>query len=363
MLWGCNSISEMIFSSDIPFTGILVQDFSYTEIKFLEKLKIQNWSYSDFVISAILFSIQDELTGGAPCFYAFSKNIVYLLSDETILGKEIFETLKITNLFYLYKQDTISGINVFFAEMVQLIGYPGGYKWNTLFISRILFLFNFYFTFSFTNICVRDCVKQNTMGPLILALYVLEFKFDSFTTTQAEIFPIITQFQAFKKSLIKKRYLNKKIFLNLVFEKKTIKEFYGSNIKIVLKQYAAISVLLISTVLVGGVFYFGQNKTTTVAIQNPMTLQRKINPRFFAFLKEPVKYRHRPQMMVYSTLPLDNENSQKSSTPIRSILSGSEDSIEITTHSVFVSNRKRTYEYLIVKAAGIYYFCPYVWAL
>lgn len=143
---------------------------------------------------------------------------------------------------------------LFLQKCSRIVGYPGGYKWNTLFISRLLSLFNFYFTSSFMNTCIRDCVKQNTIGPLILAFYVLESNFKSSNVNQAEIFSIVAQFQAFKKSLIKNRYLNKKFFLNLVFEEKNIKKFYGSNIKIILKQSAGISIVLVSGALLGSLF-------------------------------------------------------------------------------------------------------------
>lgn len=78
-----------------------MQDGSSTQVKFLEKLKIENWSYVDCIVSAILFSIQYELTHGSPSFFILSKNIVYLLFDGTAFGKEVFEVLKITNLFSL----------------------------------------------------------------------------------------------------------------------------------------------------------------------------------------------------------------------------------------------------------------------
>lgn len=144
---GYNSLSQMIFSGEIPFTNILLPSFGLTEKSFLEKLKISHWSYTDFVISAILFYIKYELTQGSSSFFILSQDIVYLLFNENSLGEEVFTVLKITNLFNFYKDDALAGINKFFRKMISMTSFPKGYRWNTLGISRILSVFDSFYLF------------------------------------------------------------------------------------------------------------------------------------------------------------------------------------------------------------------------
>lgn len=250
---GGNSISEMLFSGDCDFTGVLVPSYSVTETTFLEKLKIKNWSYTDFILSAILFCIKYEITYGASNFLILSKNIVYLLFDKTTFGEEIFDILKATNLFNLYKQDVLSGINLFFYEMTNTVGSPRGYSWNRLGIFRILFLFSF--TSSIIDKCIDDCKNQNTLGPLILALYALEINLSFSNLSYQEKLPIIDNFKQFKAFLKKKKYLSNNFFFNLFFEEKNIKKFYGSNIKVELSQSEKIALAVTSMVIAGLVFF------------------------------------------------------------------------------------------------------------
>ena len=209
---GGNSISEMLFSGYYNFTGVLVPDFGLTDTAFLEKLKIKHWSYANFVLSAILFCIKYELTGGAPSFFVLSKNIVYLLFDETTLGEEVFNVLKSTNLFTSYQEDTLAGINSFFYDMIIRMNSPRGYSWNRLGISRVLSLFDFHFTDLFIDKCITDCINQNTLGPFILALYVLRAQMNLLTVTQSESLAIVDNFKNFKKFLKEKKYLSDSFF-------------------------------------------------------------------------------------------------------------------------------------------------------
>lgn len=206
---GGESISNMLFSGYYDFTGVLVPTFDFTEITFLEKLKIKHWSYTDFVLLAILFCIKDELSLKTSDFLILSKNIVYLLFDENTLEEEVFNVLKYTNLFNLYKRDALYGLNFFFQEMINTISLPRGYSWNTVGIFRILSLFNF--DLSIIDKCIIDCTKQNTLGPLILALYVEETQLNLSSASVQESVAIINNFEKFKVSL-KKNYLNKSFF-------------------------------------------------------------------------------------------------------------------------------------------------------
>ena len=231
---GGNSISEMLFSDDCGFTGVLVPSYSVTETTFLEKLKIKHWSYTDFLVSAILFCIQHELTYGASSFYVLSKNIVYVLFDTTSVGDEIFKLLQFTELFTLYKRDCLSAINAYFQDVIKWNrNTPGEYRWTNLGISRILSLF--FVDPLVQDRCIKDCSKQNALGPFILALYTLEIKnvFSDKTTTSDESLRIINSFSLFKKNLIREKFLTRKNFFYLFFEKnKDIKNFYGSYITV-----------------------------------------------------------------------------------------------------------------------------------
>jgi hypothetical protein len=108
----------MIFLRVVNFTGVLVPSFNLNEKACLEKLKISHWSYTNFVISAMLFCIKHELTQGVSSFYILSKDVVYLLFNETTLGDEVFRVLKFTNLFTLYRDDALDAINQFFYQMI-----------------------------------------------------------------------------------------------------------------------------------------------------------------------------------------------------------------------------------------------------
>lgn len=372
---GGNSISEMLFSGYYNFSGVLVPTLDFTETTFLEKLKIKHWSYANFVLSAILFCIKYELTRGTPSFFVLSKNIVYLLFDESTLGAEVFNVLKSTNLFNLYKKDGVSAINSFFFEMTDI---SQEYAWNTLGIFRILSLFDFHFTPSFIDKCIADCIKQNTLGPLILALYALNAKLDLSISNFQESFRIVNSFNSKKAFLKKKKYLSNRFFFNLFFEKKTIKYFYGSHIKIELKKSASIGLILTfllgSTVfgpkLVPGVYKLSLYDSSSLGIQNiktqtpqlkktelktnPLILRRNKNQTNPSFSREPIKSFNRPRLTVYS----QNNN------PLGSILGGSKDKIEnnnveIIARSVYVPIRRITYEYFIVIIDGVHQFCPY----
>ena len=363
---GCDSVSEMIFSGDYNFTGVLVPtfDFDFSETTFLEKLKIKHWSYSDFVLSAILFCIQYELTRGTPSFFILSKNIVYLLFNETLLGEEVFNVLKSTNFFSFYRRNALSGINSFFQEMTNLIDLPQGYYWNTLGVFRILSLF--FLPPSFIDKCIADCIKQNTLGPFMLTLYALKTNLDLSIATQNESFAIINNFKRFKASLIKKKYLSNRFFFDLFFEKKYIKDFYGSNIKVKLKQAGtgAIVTILASILVTSVQLNFIPNpisfhRNVPQLVPNTSKVKKKEVQTNSSILPEPIKFYNRLPITVYSHSLSTNVDDDNLSKPMGSILAASRNNIEITTHSVFVSKRKRTYEYLIVKVDGIYQFCPY----
>ncbi len=162
---GCNSISEMLFSDDSRFREVLVPNFGLDETTFLEKLKIRHWSYIDFILSAMLFCIKHEIIYGYSNFLVLSKNLVSLLFDKTTFGQEIFDVLKDTNIFHLYKKDALSGINLFYSEMANTVDSPGEYSWNRLGITRILSLFSI--DSAIIEKCIADCKNQNTLGPFM----------------------------------------------------------------------------------------------------------------------------------------------------------------------------------------------------
>jgi hypothetical protein len=271
---GGNSISEMLFSGYYNFTGVLVPDFGLTDTAFLEKLKIKHWSYANFVLSAILFCIKYELTGGAPSFFVLSKNIVYLLFDETTLGEEVFNVLKSTNLFTSYQEDTLAGINSFFYDMIIRMNSPRRYSWNRLGISRVLSLFDFHFTDSFIDKCITDCINQNTLGPFILALYVLRAQMNLLTVTQSESLAIVDNFKNFKKFLKEKKYLSDSFFFNQFLEKKDIKKFYGSNIQYDIKQAGTVSLIAVCVTMAVATIFTNQSKPKIPA-QNVLASEQK----------------------------------------------------------------------------------------
>ena len=106
---------------------------------------------------------------------------------------------------------------------------------------------------------------------------------DLSVVNQEENFAIVADFNKFKKYLIRNKYLNNRFFFNLVFEKKTIKNFYGANIKLKLKQAQSILVL-ISVICVAGITLSGRIASKTQLFeQNPISLQQnkvKIKPSF-----------------------------------------------------------------------------------
>ena len=76
-----------------------------------------------------------------------------------------------------------------------MIKYSSWYAWNTLGIFRILSVFDFHFTPSFMDKCVADCMEENSLGPLILALYAFETKLILSRASQKESLPLINLFK------------------------------------------------------------------------------------------------------------------------------------------------------------------------
>ena len=367
---GCNSISEMLFSQDSKFTGVLVPNFELSETIFLEKLKIKHWSYSDFIISAMLFCIQYEIIYGASNLIVLFKNLVFLLFDETILGEEIFNVLKDTNIFNLYRQNALSGINLFFYGMNNTVDSPQRYFWNKLGIARILSLFSF--NSVIIQKCIADCKDQNTLGPFILASYALEINLSFSSLNDQEKWPIIANFKQFKAFLKEKKYLNNSFFLKLYLEPKNIKNFYGSNIKIELNQSASLAG--IAVLATGSAWVFAVPKIVSVfpnvfrgSSQNQpekLNLQQVKKPSTLSLLPESTKIYNRPRLTVYAKDFSTDPANQSSSLPMGSVLGASKnnwrnDNVKIITRSVYVPKRNFTYEYYILYVNGVYSFCPY----
>ena len=80
------------------------------------------------------------------------------------------------------------------------------------------------------------------------------------------------------------------------------------------------------------------------------------NPSAFPIVSAPIKQYNRPRLTVYSQASSNNKDSDKSSVPIGSILTSSNDEIEIKRYSVYVKSRRKTYNYSIIKACGQYCF-------
>lgn len=227
--WCFKSINEMLSNEFLIFFGDLNTNNYFTNAEYIKKLKFGDWSYSDFVISAILYVLQHELQKPNPSLFVFTQNIARVVLDTTELGEFVFELLYQTDIFYNFPLHCITGFQFFNEEFININSQqqPNYFAWL-----RFLKLFDFYFPISFQNKCAKDCEKYQSLAPLMLALYAYEYRLsDLSVNADFDRFIRINNFYSFKKKLIEKKLVNKNYFLMLCFERKKLNIFMAQTLK------------------------------------------------------------------------------------------------------------------------------------
>lgn len=172
-----------------------------------------------------------------------------------------------------------------------------------------------------------------------MALYVYYFNITRNLGTSQGILETVFEFNNLKAVLIKNNYLNRKFFLKLILEKKNIKNFYGSNMKLVLKQSVGFYLILSSAIF--GTLAFSpvtQNIRNDIFSKSGLISGRSqtSKPQFPNFVFSPFRTLNTRGRII---IPAKNSNIDLDSLmPPGSILMNSSNSIEITKHSVFVRN-------------------------
>lgn len=222
--------------NDCVGTTFQVQEWDFyksnlDEIDYFNTLTISQWTYPQFIISALLFCIENKLHNEA-----LLKNLVYncaryfapLFLDESFLSNSIFSCIVDLKLFHFFSASASNGfIEYFTLSKIENINIVG--RLNS--ISRFLYVFPFFST-SFIKQCIIDCQQQQNLAPIVLALYVLYAKSQSLTHEKNFAYK---KLDLFKKQLILLEFINNEFIYKCNFsyfkekqEKILFKNYYSS---------------------------------------------------------------------------------------------------------------------------------------
>lgn len=347
-IWGIKNaklVVESAFTCETIYEVISNKDINI--LKFQKKnleIQLNQWSYIDFVISALLFYIQYESQQINPNWTRFFRRVMALLFDDTQLGKEVFLVLRKTNLFHFFPQQSITAILSFFQS--KFIFRDQKILPNVITLEKFLALFHF--PYFFKNICIQDCKNQQSSGPLLLALYVYQVtraKLDSNIGYEETTLA----FNSYKNYLLKKGLLSQTFFFKVFF--RNTRHFYELNNRIETKEAA---ILVMAAPIIFSVMIFGAPKISLFSSRNlqPNAIeQRKFYPSELIAPKVQISNTKRKSVYLSAT---KREPLQR----IGSLLPGYSNQIEFLEHSVTAAYN-RTYKYSIIKYFGEYYFSPF----
>ena len=155
-----NCISDLLFDLETDFSDELNLKNTCTKSNCVSFLGLQEWSYNDFVVSALLFSIRYELEQKSAYWFSLAKTLSGLLVSDERVGEEVFTILHKTDVFSIFREECLRGALSFFEET-----YLWGETRVTLgdhIIQRFLALFDFPHLFALQ--CMHDCVKEKIYG-------------------------------------------------------------------------------------------------------------------------------------------------------------------------------------------------------
>ena len=233
---GFNCISDLLFDPEMDFSGELNLKNTCTKSNCVSFLGLQEWSYNDFVVSALLFSIRYELEQKRAYWFSLVKTLNWLLMSDERVGEEVFTILHETHVFSIFREECLRGVLSFFEQNYLWGGTRVTLGGRIHIIQRFLALFDFPDFFALQ--CMHDCVKEKSAGPLLLALYVQSFKtLDGSEIPKIERYEGSSKrnFESFKSGLIRTKTLSRNFFVKLLFQKEQVKNFYNLNFKKVKK--------------------------------------------------------------------------------------------------------------------------------
>jgi hypothetical protein len=232
-------LHKILDSENIEITNEVVEtttelqrwDFYHSnlsEIEYFSTLSISKWKYDEFILSALVFCIKNKLHN-----VNLLKNFVYscaryfapVFLDENLLSSSIFSCIVELKLFDFFPVEATSGfiqyLKPFFTPEINIEGRLKA-------ISKFLYIFS-YFPVSFIKQCLLDCKKQNNLNPIILALYVLNMKFQPLQNERKFAYE---QLENFKKKLVLLKLVNSEFI-----HKCNLSSFQEKQKKIPFNQY------------------------------------------------------------------------------------------------------------------------------
>lgn len=198
-----DSIQELLCDDDIKneLSGNLKLPYFSSEnelAQILINLDLYNRNYSDFVISAMLYCLEYEVSRKNINLFDLVNTLMLLLLDKKEINDTIFDLLDQTKLFCDFSHECVKIINKILDY--RFFSIFGKTSVNLVFIKRTLILFKMYFPNKFISECINSCFDESTYGPFLLALKVSEVRNDiSYANTELETLHIYTGFQILKK--------------------------------------------------------------------------------------------------------------------------------------------------------------------
>jgi hypothetical protein len=202
-----------------------------SEMDYFNTLTISQWTYEEFIQSALLFCIKSKLHDEyllKILVYSCARYFETLFLNETSLSNSIFFCIVELQLFHFFSSAASNGFLEYFTvaqiENINIVG-----RLNSM--SRFLYIFPFFST-SFIKQCIIDCQKQQNLAPMVLALHVLNVNSESLEQEKNFAFK---KLENFKKQLVLSKLVNGEFIYKCKFsyfqdkqEKIPFKKYYSS---------------------------------------------------------------------------------------------------------------------------------------